>query len=168
MVLKPKHTADYWIKHLKLTAHPEGGFYKESYRSTNTFTPIGFSGSRSYSTSIYFLLEKGNVSHFHRIQSDEIWYYHDGSPLTIPVIFPNGTLNQFKLGSDIEKGEQLQIVVPAGSIFGSYCSDGFSLVGCMVSPGFDFEDFELFTTNALTKLYPQHSVIIKKLTKESY
>lgn len=160
--------AKYWIENLDMISHPEGGYYKESYRSSVEFDPKGFPGKRNYSTSIYFLLEDGNVSHFHRIKSDEIWYYHAGHPLTVFVIHPNGKLEEINIGPNIHKGEVLQAVVPAGCIFGSTSLNEYSLVGCMVSPGFDFQDFELFTTSQLTAIYPQHVELIKRLTKENY
>lgn len=163
-----KHNAEYWIKNLDLTSHPEGGYFKETYRSNSDFEPVGFSGKRNYATSIYFLLEQNNVSHFHRIKSDEIWYYHAGNSLTVYVIHPNGELEEIKIGPNIHKGEVLQAVVPANSIFGSTSHDEYSLVGCMVSPGFDFNDFELFTTSQLMNTYPQHQNIIELLTKEHY
>lgn len=160
--------AKYWVESLDLLAHPEGGYFKEVYRSENTFTPNGFSGDRSYATSIYFLIESGNVSHFHRIKSDEIWYYHAGEPLSVFVISPIGELQELKIGPNIEAGETLQAVVPAGTIFGSKSAGKYSLVGCMVSPGFDFNDFELFKTSELLAKYPNHEVIIKELSKENY
>lgn len=158
----------YWIKNLEMLKHPEGGYFRETYRSEKVFNPTGFSDKRNLATSIYFLLEKNNVSHFHRIKSDEIWYYHAGSPLTVYVIYPNGKLNKLNIGPNIENGEVLQAVVPANTIFGSTCTNEYSLVGCMVSPGFDFNDFELFPTSKLLDLYPQHKTIIKILSKEIY
>ena len=160
--------AKYWIENLKLLAHPEGGYFKEVYRSSNSFYPKGFKGKRSYSTSIYFLIEEGNLSHFHRIKSDEIWYYHAGDPLSVFVIHKNGELKKLKIGPNIDNGEVLQTVVPAGTIFGSKTAGKYSLVGCMVSPGFNFQDFELFKTSYLLKKYPNHETIIKELSKENY
>ena len=118
--------------------------------------------------SAVHLLEKNNVSHFHRIKSDEIWYYHAGSPLHVYVIYPNGELKELKIGPNLKDGEVLQAIVPANTIFGSTCTNEYSLVGCMVSPGFDFNDFELFPTSQLLDLYPQHKTIIEVLSKEKY
>jgi predicted cupin superfamily sugar epimerase len=160
--------AQYWVENIGMLEHPEGGYFKETYRAEGAFTPEGFSGERNFATSIYFLLEKDNISHFHRIKSDEIWYYHAGSPLTVHVIFPNGELKELKIGPNIENGEVLQAIVPANTIFGSTCTNDYSLVGCMVSPGFDFNDFELFPTSQLLAMYPQHKEIIKTLSKETY
>lgn len=161
-------TSKYWIDHLALLSHPEGGYFKETYRSANSFLPDGFTQPRSYATSIYFLLEENNVSHFHRIQSDELWYYHAGASLTVYVIHQNGHLEKIKIGPHIDQGEVLQATVPANTIFGSTCEGDYSLVGCMVSPGFDFNDFELFTTSNLLLKHPNHAEVIKKLTKEVY
>jgi len=163
------NTADYFIKNLNMTPHPEGGFYKEIYASEENITSndlkVDFEGSRILWTSIYFLLRDGEVSNFHRLKSDEMWYYHSGSPLTIYMISPEGELITEQLGLDIEHGEKPQILVPKNYIFGSDMNhEGYALVGCMVSPGFEFRDFELFKRNELIAKYPQHQQIIHKLT----
>ena len=129
------------IQKLSLQPHPEGGFYKETYRSIDTC----LDGSRNLQTAIYFLLTSDNVSHFHRIKSDEIWYFHDGQTLEIIEIDSNGNETITRLGKDILNGEVLQHVVPAGIWFGARLAEHseYCLVGCQVSPGFDFKDFEL-------------------------
>lgn len=159
-----KHDATYYIENLNLAPHPEGGYYTSSFAS-NEEMKVG-PANRKLFTSIYFLLETGDVSHFHRLKSDEIWYYHAGSPLTIHIIDEDGNYTEQKLGLDIENGEIPQAIVSKNTIFGSSLIDnnGFSLVGCMVSPGFDFEDFELFSQEELIKDYPDHIEVIKKLT----
>lgn len=161
-----KRDASYYIEHLNLAPHPEGGYYKSSFAS-NEEMEVG-AASRKLYTSIYFLLETGNVSHFHRLKSDEVWYYHAGSPLIVHMFDEDGDYTEMKLGLDFEKGEVPQAIVPKNSIFGSSIMDNnaFSLVGCMVSPGFDFEDFELFTQEELIKDYPDHVEVIKKLAYE--
>jgi uncharacterized protein len=161
------HTAEYWVNHLNLLAHPEGGFYKETYRSrekTNGF-PDRFSGERNFSTAIYFLLRSQDRSLFHRIKSDELWHFHDGSALTIYVLDRNG-LTQKKLGSNPEKGESLQVVIPANCWFGAKVNtpDNFTLSGCTVAPGFDFQDFELAKRSELLKEFPEEKGIILTLT----
>ena len=163
------YTAEYFVKSLNMTAHPEGGFYKEIYTSNENITANGlkvnFEGSRMLWTSIYFLLRNGEVSNFHRLKSDEMWYYHSGSPLTISMISPEGELITEQLGLNIERGEKPQVLVPKDYIFGSAMNEeGYALVGCMVSPGFEFRDFELFERNFLLKKYPQYNEIINKLT----
>ncbi|WP_088042326.1 cupin domain-containing protein [Bacillus sp. EAC] len=161
---------EYWISKLELEAHPEGGYFKATYQSNEKITDnelsVQFNGQRLLYTSIYFLLESHDVSHFHRLKSDELWYFHAGSSLTIHVIDEEGFYNEVKLGLDLENGEVPQFLVPKNSIFGSSVmeKDTFSLVGCMVSPGFEFEDFELFTQDELLSTYPDHEEIIKKLT----
>ncbi len=163
------NTADYFIKNLNMTPHPEGGFYKEIYASEENITSndlkVEFEGSRILWTSIYFLLRDGEVSNFHRLKSDEMWYYHSGSPLTIYMISPEGEFFTEQLGLDIENGEKPQILVPKNYIFGSAMNNkGYALVGCMVSPGFEFKDFELLKRSELIEKYPQHQQIILKLT----
>lgn len=138
-------TSHFYINHFSLLPHPEGGYYKETFRSEKSFQFEGFEGERSISTSIYFLLEKGQTSALHRIKSDEIWYFHDGQTLEIIELDSNGNETITRLGKDISNGEVLQHVVPAGIWFGARLAahSEFCLVGCQVSPGFDFKDFEL-------------------------
>lgn len=158
--------ASYYIKHLGLECHPEGGYFKSSYTSDEAIDAFGT--SRKLFTSIYFLLGADDVSHFHRLKSDELWYFHGGSPLIVHVIDVAGNYTEHKLGLDMENGESPQVLVPKNSIFGSSVIENgeFSLVGCMVSPGFDFEDFELFSQTELLALYPQHERIIRKMAYE--
>lgn len=138
-------TSHFYINHFSLLPHPEGGYYKETFRSEKSFQFEGFEEERSICTSIYFLLEKGQTSALHRIKSDEIWYFHDGQTLEIIEIDSNGNETITRLGKDILNGEVLQHVVPAGIWFGARLAahSEFCLVGCQVSPGFDFKDFEL-------------------------
>jgi len=163
-------SADYWIEKLSMEGHPEGGFFKETYKSSERFChdglPERFSGKRAFATGIFFLLKKGHFSAFHKIKSDEMWHFYEGHPLEICYIDSDGVLNFIKLGRDFEKGEVFQAVVPANCWFGSYLPENsdYALVGCTVSPGFDFEDFEIADRADLLKLYPDYSDIILKLT----
>ncbi|HGG0417692.1 cupin domain-containing protein [Clostridium botulinum] len=162
--------ANYFIEELHMTAHPEGGYYKESFISAENITDSDltttFEDKRILWTSIYFLLRNGEVSNFHRLKSDEMWYYHSGSPLTIYMITPEGEFITEQLGLDIEKGEKPQVLVPKNYIFGSAMNNkGYALVGCMVSPGFEFRDFELFERDTLLNLYPKYKETIEKLTR---
>lgn len=152
--------AEYLISHLDLQPHPEGGYFKKIYTS-----PF-FVNEKRLSTSIYFLLSGNEVSKFHRLASDELWYYHDGSSLTIHMINPKGEHIRSFLGMNVEKGELPQVIVRAGAIFGSELTDKstYSLVGCVVSPGFTYEDFKLYSEQELLSLYPQHRTIIERLT----
>ena len=165
------YTADYFIEKLNMHSHPEGGFYKETFVCEQTITDndleVNFKGVRKLWSSIYFLLRDGEVSNFHRLKSDEMWYYQAGSPLTIYMISPEGELTEEKLGLDIENGEKPQVLVRKNYIFGSAMNNsGYALVGCMVSPGFQFEDFELFEREYLLNKYPQHKDAIIKLTRQ--
>lgn len=147
-----------FIESLKLIPHPEGGYYFETYKSD-----LSVENKKLY-TSIYFLLEAGNISHFHRIKSDELWYFHAGYTLTIHMIFEDGKYEAVKLGLDVKNGEVPQFLVPKNTVFASTVEgeNEWSLVGCMVSPGFTFEEFELFTQDELKVRYPEHTNIIEK------
>ncbi|HEY9049045.1 MAG TPA: cupin domain-containing protein [Ohtaekwangia sp.] len=161
--------ASYWIDHLQLLPHPEGGFYKETYRAAELISAAGlptrFTAPRNFSTAIYFLLRSHDRSVFHRIKSDELWHYHAGASLTI-YILKDGGLKTFVLGADLEKGESLQVVVPANCWFGAKVNEenSYTLSGCTVAPGFDFADFELADRNTLLKTFPACSNIIELLT----
>lgn len=164
-----KNTADYFIEKLSLTKHVEGGSFKETYRSDlilkQNQLPTTFNGDKSISTSIYFLLEHGQFSAFHKIASDETWHFYYGQTLTVYEIEPNGNLITHKLGTDLEKGEHFQCFIKAGNWFGSRCEvpNGFSLVGCTVAPGFDFTEFELANKNSLTQAFPHLSALINQM-----
>ena len=139
------NTAAYYKNHLRLQPHPEGGHYAEVYRSELEVNLQGFDGPRNLCTSIFFLLESGDISALHRIKSDELWYHHDGDILEIIEIDESGHEIITRLGKPIHDGCTLQHVVKAGRWFGARPSaeSEFCLVGCQVSPGFDFRDFEL-------------------------
>jgi predicted cupin superfamily sugar epimerase len=155
----------------QLQVHPEGGYYKETYRSKefipHAALPKKFKDSRNYSTAIYFLLEQGDFSAFHRLQSDECWHFYSGGTLHIHIIHLNGELQTVCLGSNSMKGEIFQFVVPQDCWFACEPAKdtAFSFVGCTVSPGFDFADFEIAKPNELIQLYPKHPSLIKRLTR---
>jgi predicted cupin superfamily sugar epimerase len=159
---------EYWIRTLNLTKHPEGGYFQESYRCPEKIYLQSGSSSieRNSASSIYFLLPGNEVSCFHRLRYDEIWYYHTGSPLTISMIDESGRLSERKLGLDTAMGESPQVVVPRGYIFGAkVCrADSYTLIGCVVAPGFDYQDFELLSRKTLLEQYPQYREIIIQLT----
>lgn len=162
--------AKYWVEKLKMQSHPEGGFFAETYRSTEVISenslPKRFSGNRNYSTAIYFLLESHHFSAFHRIKSDELWHFYAGDALNVYYIDNEGIIQIIRLGNNPEKGEIFQAVVPAGVWFGSKpaIENSYSLVGCTVAPGFDFADFEMPDRATLLQQFPQHEEIIKLLT----
>ena len=164
-------TAAEWIVSLGLSPHPEGGFYRETYRAHEMIgadhLPAPFGGPRACSTAIYFLLPGDQVSAFHRIKSDEIWHFYAGSPLTLTLIHSDGRLETRALGPDPGRGEGFQALVPAGCWYGAAVDDpaSYALVGGTVAPGFDFADFELADRAALLARYPQHRPTILRLTR---
>jgi hypothetical protein len=152
------------VEHLQLLPHPEGGFYKESYRAGEAIeTP---SGERNLLTSIFFLLTSDSVSRFHRIKSDELWFFHEGNSLTVHLLNEHG-YDRLQLGNVTSQDDcQPFGLVKADTIFGSTVdeSDGYALVSCAVAPGFDFKDFELLSGDELLLDYPDQADIIKRLT----
>lgn len=153
------------IHHLQLLPHPEGGFYRQTYKSEET--TINRNGNeRSVCTSIYYLLEGDEKSHFHRIQSDELWFFHLGQPLEIYYLI-DGEVKTVVLGSAIQQGEVLSFKVPANTWFAAKLkqSNGFALVSCTVAPGFDFADFELAKRNELMTDFPALKTTIAEFTK---
>ena len=163
--------AQYWIDRLGLRKHPEGGYYRETYRSKETIAreqlPEGFEGDRAFSTAIMLLLPANEFSAFHRIKQDEVWHFYEGSTLTIHVIDTKDECSSIELGRDIESGESLQAVIEAGCVFGATVErpGTFALVGCTAAPGFDFQDFEMPKRDELLARYPQHQGIIERLTR---
>lgn len=155
----PKEAQTY-IDTLGLLPHPEGGFYKETYRSAE------MANGRNLQTAIYFLITSHNISRFHRIKSDEIWFYHAGSALSVHTLSAEQGHQVHKVGMDLTKGETPQLLVPANTIFGSTLGEenAFSLVSCTVAPGFDFDDFELFTTDELLAQFPAHAKVIREMS----
>lgn len=162
----------YWIERLQLEPHPEGGYFRQTYRSDVVIAreglPVGFSGARAVSTAIYFLLEGENFSAFHRLRSDEIWHFYVGKPLVVHVIDAEGKYSRILIGDDPEAEQVLQAVVRAGCWFASHVADrkGFAVVGCTVAPGFDFADFEMAKRDELVAGYPEFLPIIERLTRE--
>jgi len=160
------------IKALKLDPHPEGGYFRETYRSKGIISKeeLGekFSGERNFSTCIYFLLTAESFSAFHRIIQDEAWHFYEGSPLFLHMISPEGEYTRVIIGRNFEKGEVPQFVVPGGTWFAAEVSreDSFSLLGCTVAPGFDFADFEMGVRKDLIKLFPDLRETIFKLSRE--
>ncbi|HMQ68140.1 MAG TPA: cupin domain-containing protein [Ignavibacteria bacterium] len=160
----------YWIEKFGMGDHPEGGYFKESYRSGEIIKsghlPQRYNGDRNFSTSIYYMLRGDQYSKLHRIKSDETWHFYDGSGLDIFEIDIDGNLTVHKLGLDLEEGQTPQVLIKAGNWFGAEVNkpDSFCLAGCTVAPGFDFEDFELGNRDDLIKQFPEHKKIIDRLT----
>ena len=160
------------IARLGLEKHPEGGYYRETYRSEESLAaenlPERFSGGeRSLSTSIYFLLAGDDFSALHRIKSDEVWHFYAGETLVIHVLDQSGRYTRHRLGNSCKGDVSFQVVVKAGCWFGVSLEkpETFALVGCTVSPGFDFRDFELAERGEMLRLYPGARQIIEKLTR---
>lgn len=163
--------SDTLIKQFNLSPHPEGGHYRETYRSDLVFdagnTADRFSGKRCCSTGIYFLLRDREFSAFHRIKADELWHFYAGSCLIVQVIDPNGNPYAIHLGQNLEKGEVFQALVPAGCWFAASLESGqgYALVGCTTAPGFEFEDFEMGDRNDLLATYPGLNELITAYTR---
>lgn len=164
-------TANEWIDGLQLRPHPEGGYFRESYRSAETLAaaslPARIGGDRAVSTAIYFLLKGEASSALHRIKQDELWHFYDGSSLTVHTIDLNGNYSTILIGRNLRAGEVPQAVVPAGWLFGATVNDtrSYALVGCTVAPGFDFADFDLPGREELCALYPRLRQVIERLTR---
>ncbi len=160
----------YYIEKMGLEKHPEGGYFKEIYRSgeyiETTSLPDRYKGDRVFSTSIYFLLEKNQKSVFHRLQSDETWHFYDGGTVKVFMIDENSELSEIRLGRNIEKDERLQFTIPKNCWFAAELEDkkSFCLVGCTVAPGFEFSDFEMGSRESLIEKYPAHKELITRLT----
>ena len=138
------------IHKYKMQEHPEGGYYCQTYTNDETID------GKSLATSIYFLLGQDDVSRYHRLQSDEVWYHHEGGNLLLSMISPDGEYKEILIGNGEDSVHQY--TVPRGTIFGSIVKDGsYVLVGCMVSHGFAFDEFELFDYKELRKAYPELS-----------
>lgn len=158
--------ARFWVDRLELQEHPEGGYFRETYRADAQFDTER--GRRSASSAIYYLLKKGQFSVFHRIKSDELWHFYAGGPLAVHVIDADkgGKLSTIMLGKDIGKRQELQAVVRAGCWFAAAPKRAYSLVGCTVSPGFDFADWEVGSRGKLLEMYPEHRRAIERFTRQ--
>lgn len=155
--------ADEIIRQLDLKPHPEGGFYRETYRSS---TAIPGELSRAHSTAIYYLLVPNAVSRMHRLKSDEIFHFYAGDPVTWVFLVPGQAVRKTILGGSLVDGHQVQMVVPAGTWFGGFLSEGgrFALMGTTVAPGFEFEDFEIGGREELLKAFPKAEKEVMRLS----
>ncbi len=162
--------ADEWIKKLRLKIHPEGGYYREVYRSGEYINdlPGRYDGARVFATSIFYLLKGDQYSAFHRLSSDEIWHFYEGCSLTVFIITRKGDLIEKKLGKRVEEGESFQLVIERDQWFAARPDDpdGYTLAGCAVSPGFDFKDFRIGDQDELLRTYPGHQEIIRSMAKQ--
>jgi len=162
----PQLAKDELIRRFDLQPHPEGGFFRETYRSTARVSRAGSGETRSASTAIYYLLCDGAHSAWHRIKSDEVWHFYAGAPLLVHVLDDAGTLATHRLGNPLTHPDTaFQAVVPAGQWFAAECEDPatFALAGCTVAPGFEFSEFELAALDVLQSAYPAHAEFIARL-----
>jgi uncharacterized protein len=163
--------AKFYIENLKLAPHPEGGYFKEVYRSGEIISkeslPQRYEGSRSVSTSIYFLLDGDNISAFHKLKSDEIWHHYDGDAVRIFILSETGELNEKILGKDILNNQSLQVTITRNNWFAAELLNkkSFALFGCTVAPGFAFEDFQLAGKEEMLNRFPEHKTIINKMAR---
>jgi predicted cupin superfamily sugar epimerase len=153
------------VEELGLAAHPEGGFYRETWRAPLVLDGLPHGAPRAAHTAIYFLLPAGTFSALHRVASDEVWHHYDGDPVELHLITDEGEHTARLLGRDLGNGERPQRVVPAG-VWQAAVPRGprWSLCGCTVAPGFDFADFELPAREALLSRFPSHAALVTRLT----
>ncbi len=167
-----KEEIDSIIQELNLVPHPEGGYFRETYRSSDSIPSHLLEnqnqGDRNVCTCIYFLLTSSSFSAFHRIQQDEIWHFYKGAAIELHQISPSGHYSKNSIGNNIAEGETPQLVVPGGNWFAAAVPkpDSYALVGCTVAPGFDFQDFILARRNVLITEFPEHTEVIRKYTRE--
>ena len=159
------NAADY-IDRLSLQPHPEGGFYAETYRAAFRVTPSGDAGETSAVTSIHYLLQDDDFSGFHRIAYPELWYFHDGAPLTVHEIDAAGNHRARTLGRG--EGQHLSFAVEPGTWFAAELpgKSGFALVSCAVAPAFDFAKFEMAKKADLLRAHPRHAEIVNRLARD--
>ncbi len=164
--------ASKWIEQLGLLTHPEGGYFREVYRSEEGIAqralPARYGSGRNFGTSIYYMLKGNDFSAFHKLHSDEIWHFYEGCTVRIFLLTEDGSCKKLLLGRNVEVGEQLQVLLPHDLWFAAELADteSFALMGCTVSPGFSFEDFMLGSKADLIKQYPQHSTLIQRLSRD--
>jgi uncharacterized protein len=162
--------ADDVIKMLNLKPHPEGGYFIEIKKSDEFFPakslPERYKGERAFYTSIYYMLVGENKSHFHKVNSDETWYFHTGSSVTIHMLSETNGYSKVILGNNVLENEHLQFTVPQGVWFSAELNDknSFGLFSCNVAPGFEYADFELGKREHLIKLFPDYEKVINELT----
>jgi predicted cupin superfamily sugar epimerase len=160
------------IQALDLQPHPEGGYFRETYRSPERILRPD-NRERNASTAIYYLLQSSDYSAWHRIRSDELWHFHAGTPLDVHVLGDNGSVVTHRVGNPlVHAGAVFQAVVPANHWFAAervqdIGNEDFALLGCTVAPGFEFSEFELGHTAALLATYPNHAALIRRLAPKS-
>ncbi len=165
-------TAEYWIEKLGLLPHPEGGYYKETYRADEDIDsaslPQRYKGGRSFGTAIYFLITSEAPSTFHRLLSDELWFFHAGDPLRVYGLRQGENLWKKDLGMSLENNQSLQAIISKNTWFAAevLAPNSYTLISCTVHLGFDFRDFELAKRDELIAKFPQEPSLVERLTKE--
>lgn len=163
--------AQYWIRTLELERHPEGGYFRRTYKSKTLILegahPGGHTGPRAVLSCIHYLLIRGDFSAFHRLASWEAWHFHDGDRLLLHILLPDGRLETRPMGRTPEAGETRIEVIEPGCWFAAELAEGgsFALIGCTVAPGFEFEDFQLADGERLAADFPRHRDLIGRLTR---
>ncbi len=161
-------TAQQLIQRLALQPHPEGGYFRETYRCSETVTRSTYPAVRSASTAIYYLLCDDAYSAWHRIRSDEVWHFYAGGALDVHVLDADGRLHTHRLGDALACHDAVyQAMVPAGCWFAAERIDPatYTLAGCTVAPGFEFSEFELADPAALLQTFPAHAALIRRLSR---
>lgn len=164
--------AKFLINHLGLQPHPEeGGYYRENYRCSEAVERSGlpdrYPSARSFGTAIYYLLASNSFSAMHRLRTDEVFHFYLGDPVRMVLLHLDGSSSEIVLGTDLVAGQQLQVVIPRGTWFGSSLIEGgeYALMGTTMSPGFEFEDYEHGDAEALAAQYPSRADDIRKLSR---
>ena len=160
----PSLNAEELIRSLDLKPHPEGGYYRETYRGPSLIP--GLEPPRPFSTAIYYLLVPGALSKMHRLASDEMFHFYLGDPVTWVLLEKEGNWRKIILGPNLQAGQTVQLLIAAGTWFGGYLNEGgkFALMGTTVAPGFDFADFQLGNPEELLKAFPRAEAEILRLT----
>jgi predicted cupin superfamily sugar epimerase len=156
------------VERLGLAPHPERGFFVETHRAATAVSAATHTGPRAASTAIYFLITAdAPATYLHRLKSDEVFHLYEGGPLDVLRLHPDGRWDAPRLGLDLAAGERPQIVIPAGTWFGTELTPGteYCLVGCTVAPGFDFTDFELAEGPELAARYPGAAERIARMSR---
>ena len=164
----PTPSAEEIIERLGLEPHPERGYYRQTYRAATIVEAGSHDGPRAASTAIYFLIsDREPATYLHRLRSDEVFHLYDGGPLEIVRLFADGSWDVARLGMNLDAGERPQVMVPAGTWFGTILTPGAShcLVGCTVAPGFEFADFELAEGPELAARYPKAADRINRMSR---
>ena len=167
-----KNEADFFVNLFNLQPHPEGGYFSQTFKSNHSVKSTDIerygNNSRCAGTSIYYLLNKTDFSAWHKLQSDEIWHYYKGCEVIIYLIDKQNNLKSYVLGDPSKNiNAVFQISISSDTWFAAELidKDSYCLIGCTVNPGFEFIDFELGDSNLLIHEFPQHEVIITKLTR---